>query len=319
MQACVSNFTKNDVVLLVTRIAAGYRVRLSLDDMPVVVRSNANRFTLGYPIGKYVPDESKGALQGNVHVMNHLDFVVRYHIPDEYEAIQGASGYSSTGNTYRVVGFEVTPRSYTDNKCIDGKFISSADKAPLVLPVTKSLLSSTEITFTYGVKFTPSDVRWVTRFDTLLKISPGRKKVHLFAIVNSFMLAVMLTATLAAVLIRTLHRDCVRYGLSGGIVDEFEDEFDSDIGWRMLRGDVFRPPNAAGMLSVLCGSGVQLVIVAFVTLGFALIGILSPRNRGSLITALLTLWILSSGVGGTPPHVCTKQWVECDGGKLPLA
>lgn len=292
--ACVSSHSPQDLALLLTRIMKGYRVRLSLDDMPVVVRSDPNMFKLGYPLGAVQVNALDRST--SITVFNHLDFTVRYHVPDELVSMP-ASRLSGKEKTYRVVGFEVSPKSYARSPCEDGITASNAAK-PLVISPSNPL-AQIQIPFTYSVKFVESNVKWVTRFDTLLKVSPGRQKIQWFAIVNSFMLAVFLTATLAAVLLRTLRRDCARYGLSTTTLgDDLDDDFESDTGWRMLRGDVFRPPGNSGLLCVLCGSGSQLVLVAFVTLVFALLGILTPHKRGSLLTGLLLFWVLSSGVGG---------------------
>ena len=199
---------------------------------------------------------------------------------------------------YRIVGFEVTPLSIADHSCPPSGELPKGTSA-FTISRNVGARNQTEIRFTYSVRFVESNVRWATRFDTLLKVSSGRKKMQMFAIINSMMLALFLTALLAVVLFRTLRRDCARYGISAGdIIDDFNDDFDNDVGWRLLRGDVFRAPTAGGMLSVLCGSGAQLVLVSLITLVFVLLGIVSPHRRGNLITGLLLIWVLSSGFGG---------------------
>lgn len=317
--ACVSSFSPASLKLLIARVSKAYRVRLMLDDLPVVVRGGRGAYQLGYPLGGLTEDAAvengvrDKKTDSVVDVMNHLDFTVMYHVPDEYEAM--GSSYLSKGNTtYRIVGFEVSARSLRDAKCeahgeSDTTGVIAHRSAPpseeagtMNLSVKRALASeepAVNIPFTYSVKFVQSDVKWVTRFDPLLKVSVGHKKIQWFAIINSLMLTLLLTATLAVVLVRTLRRDCARFGIAASdLMDDLHDDFENDVGWRMLRGDVFRAPPAAGMLSVLCGSGAQLVIVAFVTLLFALFGILRPGRRGSLITALLAVWVLSSGIGG---------------------
>lgn len=285
-QVCNASFSLSDVNLLVSRIIKNYRVRLTLDELPVVVRWNKT-YTLGYPLG------DNTASKGEVHVINHLSFTIMYHIPDEYESLATAT-YKRQENVYRIVGFEVSPASVSNSKCP-----SAENSEPFIIPAARARRTATQIPFTYSVRFVESRVRWSSRFDTLLKVSRARQKMQLFAISNSIMLAIVLTASLAVVLFRTLRRDCARFGLSASdLIDDFNDDFDNDVGWRMLRGDVFRAPPAAGILSVLCGSGAQLVIVTFVTLLFALLGIVSPHRRGDLITGLIIIWVLSSGFGG---------------------
>ena len=78
-----------------------------------------------------------------------------------------------------------------------------------------------------------------------------------------------------------------------------------------MHGDVFRAPKNPNLLSVLVGSGVQLLAMVIITLcactlsllssrpltacalrtGFAVLGFLSPANRGGLMTAMLLLFV----------------------------
>lgn len=289
---CLANFSVPHLGLLAARAVKGFRVRLTLDDLPVVERGGTGGYQLGYPL-------SVGAAANeSVHVVNHLAFTVRYHVPVEYESLAVAAGYNASNTMYRVVGFEVQPMSIKENQCTDGKAMD-IDSGPLVIPASENDRQVTAIRFTYSVRFEESEVRWATRYDTLLKVSSGRTKMQMFAIVNSMLLALFLTASLAVVLLRTLRRDCARYGIApADMIEDFHDDFDNDVGWRMLRGDVFRAPIAGGMLSVLCGSGAQLVVVTAATLLFLLLGIVSPHRRGNLVSGLLMFWVLSSGFGG---------------------
>jgi transmembrane 9 superfamily protein 2/4 len=58
-----------------------------------------------------------------------------------------------------------------------------------------------------------------------------------------------------------------------------------------VHGDVFRAPAAAALLSVYAGTGAQLLACAGVTMVFAVLGFLSPANRGGLMTAMLLLFV----------------------------
>lgn len=288
---CTSNFTVDNMHLLAARVIKGYRVRLTLDDLPVVVRGGRGSYRLGYPLG----DATASAT--DLEITNHLSFTIMYHVPDEYERL-AVGARAPAQKVYRIVGFEVSPLSVANNVCPKSGTLEM-NAGPLVIPADPKHRKPMPITFTYSVHFVESEVRWAMRYDTLLKVSSGRKKMQMFAIVNSMMLALFLTASLAVVLFRTLRRDCARYGIAAGdIMDDLHDDFDNDVGWRMLRGDVFRAPAGGGMLSVLCGSGAQLVVVTFATLVCALLGIVSPHRRGNLVSGLLSMWVFSSGLGG---------------------
>ena len=70
-------------------------------------------------------------------------------------------------------------------------------------------------------------------------------------------------------------------------------------GWKLVHGDVFRAPAFSPMLlSVLAGTGVQVFAMAMSTMTFALLGFLSPANRGGLLTALLLLFVFMGSFAG---------------------
>jgi len=40
-----------------------------------------------------------------------------------------------------------------------------------------------------------------------------------------------------------------------------------ETGWKLVHGDVFRPPQRTKLLAALIGSGIQILCVAFVVIG----------------------------------------------------
>jgi len=95
------------------------------------------------------------------------------------------------------------------------------------------------------------------------------------------------------ILWRTVARDIDRYNAM-----DLSEDVQEDFGWKLVHGEVFRPPRWPMALSVLVGNGAQLIAMTGVTLVFALFGFLSPSNRGSLATVMLIFWTLSGGIGG---------------------
>lgn len=65
-----------------------------------------------------------------------------------------------------------------------------------------------------------------------------------------------------------------------------------------VHGDVFRAPTNSSLLAVYVGTGAQLLGMALVTMIFAVLGFLSPANRGGLMTAMLLLFAFMGIVGG---------------------
>lgn len=106
------------------------------------------------------------------------------------------------------------------------------------------------------------------------------------------MIVLFLTGMIAMIMMRTLHRDLMRYNE----MDESEESQQEETGWKLIYSEVFRPPQNGGFFSVLIGSGVQVFSMALLTLVFALLGFLSPANRGGLMTALLLLFVFMGWV-----------------------
>jgi len=90
----------------------------------------------------------------------------------------------------------------------------------------------------------------------------------------------------AMIMMRTLRADLRRYN-SNEPNEEAE-----ETGWKLVHGDVFRPPSRPMLLSVLIGSGVQVLGMSVITMVFAVLGFLSPANRGMLVTAVVVLFVL---------------------------
>jgi len=95
------------------------------------------------------------------------------------------------------------------------------------------------------------------------------------------------------IIMRTLHADFHRYHEM-----DLQEEAQEETGWKLVHGDVFRPPPFRMALSVLIGSGVQVFAMVVITLIFALLGFLSPANRGGLMTAVVVLFLLMSLFSG---------------------
>ena len=62
-------------------------------------------------------------------------------------------------------------------------------------------------------------------------------EIHYFSIVNSLMIVLFLTGVVAMIMLRTLRRDISHYN-EVQTVEEAQEES----GWKLVHGDVFRPP-----------------------------------------------------------------------------
>lgn len=105
-----------------------------------------------------------------------------------------------------------------------------------------------EVVYTYDVKWERSPVRWAHRWDIYLRANP-EDEIHYFSIMNSLMVVLFLTGCLAAIMLRALRRDISSYNEVQSL-----EEAQEESGWKLVHGDVFRPPSTSPMLlSVLAG------------------------------------------------------------------
>lgn len=278
---CTKDYDLKEIGMFKSRIIDDYVAKLNLDNLPVIVRGkndlDEDVFQLGYPIG-YVQSDKM------VCLFNHLRFTVRYHIPT-------GPMHSNGDAKYRVVGFEVEPFSVA-HEMLENHTITTCPVTSSTNPICFKG-STANVKYTYDVVFEKSDIQWATRWDPLLKANPELKEIQWFSIINSLMISLFLTAMVAMILLRTVYLDFARYNN----IDD-EEEIQEESGWKLIHGDVFRPPVASGLLSVFVGSGAQILCMTAITLVFALLGFLSPSFRGGLLTTMLSLWVLSSAICG---------------------
>ena len=155
-----------------------------------------------------------------------------------------------------------------------------------------------KITFSYDVYWVASPISWSTRWDIYL--SMGGKyadNIHWFSIINSLIISIFLTGIVAMIMIRALRLDIQRYNRV--MTEEEKAEQEEERGWKLVHGDVFRPPSRLPTaFAVIIGIGSQMVCMALTTIIFAAIGFLSPANRGYLVIALLVLFLGFASVAG---------------------
>jgi hypothetical protein len=74
--------------------------------------------------------------------------------------------------------------------------------------------------------------------------------------------------------------------------DQDKDELAEESGWKLVHADVFRPPPNAILLCASLGTGMQLLAMSAVSILCAMLGFLSPANRGGLLTATILAFML---------------------------
>jgi transmembrane 9 superfamily member 2/4 len=271
------------------KIWQGYDVNWLIDGLPAAQlledsQSGAKFWSPGFPLGEF--DQN-----GQTILNNHWDIIIDYH----------KAGL--TGDKYRVVGIIVQPESYRDSKSLgDGK--AECGEVDRSQPLVLNEQGETQVTWTYSVYWRPSKTAWATRWDKYLNIYDP--KIHWFSLINSAIFVVLLVGMVSTILLRVLRKDIERYNrLDSYNLDDLsgtsaavEDGVQEDSGWKLVHGDVFRSAPYPLLLSVLLGNGAQLFIMTGLTLAFAMLGFLSPSNRGFLATVVLLLYTILGFVGG---------------------
>ncbi|KAI8065878.1 hypothetical protein BC940DRAFT_275460 [Gongronella butleri] len=267
---CVSTpIPKKDVDFINERIDDGYAINWMIDGLPAAMDTTDERgepfSRIGVDIGTH--DEAEKPV-----INNHYKIAISYHPrPDNKFRVVGVKAWASSKDT------QLTP----DNK--------SAKCNERDLPF--HLKDKSQVVYTYSVVWEQSDKPWATRWDSYLHILDP--SIHWFSLVNSIVIVLFLTGMVAMILLRALHKDISRYNAL-----EAQEDVQEDYGWKLVHGDVFRPPMHNMFLSVLVGSGTQLIAMMGLTLVFAILGFLSPSNRGSLGTVMIIFFMIFSCISG---------------------
>lgn len=261
----------------------------------------------GFPVGCYVDksgNQKDACVMSNLYnrkdtfyLFNHVDLELTYH-SGEHEA--WGSSFGEKGG--RITSVRVIPRSIHHE---EGSVICGPDSLPLEIPATLSGEYKRSITYTYSVIFKKDNsVKWSSRWDYILESMP-HTNIQWFSILNSLVIVLFLTGMVAMILLRTLHKDIARYNQ----IDS-EDDAQEEFGWKLVHGDVFRPPRHSMLLSLFLGSGIQVLCMTLITLFFACLGFLSPANRGALMTCAMVMFVCL----GTPAGYVSARLYKSFGG-----
>lgn len=302
---CEKKYTPEEIGQFAERVVEDYRINMITDNMPSATKfldlELQTVYSLGFPLGFVGSEEETDTETDKPYLNNHLRFKILYH--------QEPTGYYGS----RIVGFEVEAFS-VDHVPAKGEL--NADGTQQLLTCAQQGTSeigdflqldteaeSQRIFWTYDVLFEYSAIKWASRWDTYLN-SADDDQIHWFSIVNSMLIVVFLTGMVGMILMRTLSQDLSKYNAMDG--NDAQDE----TGWKLVHGDVFRPPKNPNLLAVVVGSGVQLLAMAGITLLFAILGFLSPANRGGLMTAALLLYVFMGVFAG---YVSSRMYKSFNG------
>ena len=264
-------------------IRRSYRGNLVVDGLPAVRPDNVRDTACKIDRGRRLYSDVRGFAVGSCEtttgggveyqINNHLSFTVKY-----------ANHTDKHGReTVFVVGFLVEPQSYAESGC-RGSRLSAGDA------------ESRKVHYTYSVKWEHAPTAWDRRWDYYVRSAVNEDNnvgEHWLKLTQSLLVLLCLSFVVALILMRTLHVDFNRYNNPDN-----EDELQEEVGWKLVHGDVFRPPAYPQVFSAFIGTGTQILGLLVFSVVFSLTGIVAPSHRGRLVMALIFLFVLLSFVNG---------------------
>lgn len=271
---CSRHLKPVEAARLEKRIVGRYRAQLFLDGLPVIDNAPKSRGRLRSRTGLQL---GNAKVSKSVVVYNHFKFTVYY------------SKSALENDRIHVVQFDVLPESIHMDFAEPG-----AECKPQATPTeqTPQMAVSQAISFSYSVKWIQTDTAFMTHWDAYTGTNASESKVHWYSILNVFSLVLVQSLLLWYLFVRAVRRDIVSYNQEDLLGDR------EDSGWKLVSGDVFRPPRGAVALSVLVGNGFQLLCMTFASLLLAMVGMISPGSRGMLITLLIGFFVFFASING---------------------
>ncbi|KAH0606683.1 uncharacterized protein H6S33_003517 [Morchella sextelata] len=289
-------------------VRGGYVVEWIVDNLPgatsfVTVDKTKKYYAAGFKLGFYENDKA--------FINNHVTLVIRWR-----KTAEGP-------DRKVIVAFEVYTKSIAGpmGKC--SETLEGQKPLELYIPPETPREDGGQggddgkrlnIPYTYSVYWKEDNtIDWASRWDLYFVNDDESASIHWLAIVNSLVIAMLLTVVVAIIMLRTLSRDIQNYNDTGATDPESkrkaavaaaaegaeEDESLDDItGWKLVHGDVFRPPGAGGLFAPIVGSGVQLLAMAVALIVLSAVGVLNPSYRGGFISFGLFLFVFAGVFSG---------------------
>ena len=302
---CTVQLTPRKLRWLRQMIQRQYRLQLTMDQLPVLMRSKEYNYAIrGYPIGFQAPKHYEMLEADQFYLFNHLRFTITYYQDENMSGVH-------------ITGFDVHPMSIEHdvpsdlndvnemsalNTCANEPVMNDPENY-MALRLSKS--ASLTVTYSYELEWKESPLPWADRWDVYLVGAPD-DDLHYFSIVNSLMIVLFLTGAISTIMIRTLRKDIAVYNELDSLDDAAE-----ETGWKLVHGDVFRPPTTSPMLlSVLVGTGCQIGLAFALSMLAAMARLLNPVKKGHTLTAMIVLYVFCGSVAG---YVSSRIYKFTDG------
>jgi len=253
MIVCNKTVTQKDLEMFKSAIDANYVFELFVDNLPI-----------DRPFGvKSALDMHGGGKARDMYfLVNYLDFVIGH-------------------NKGEVVSANVT-RELNLEHLVD----ITTWKPGMVLQ------------FSYSVKFVhlesiePSQALEL-QLKSTMPHGHQNMDIHWLAIINSFVLMLLILSLFLLIIIRVVRSDLSRYLQ---IPDEELNAVEEETGWKLLHADVFRPPKHRLFFCSAIGAGAQLFSMVVMIVLVGCIGVF--YQRGAVASAGAVSYMVTAAVGG---------------------
>ncbi|KAK2181171.1 hypothetical protein NP493_408g01013 [Ridgeia piscesae] len=180
---------------------------------------------------------------------------------------------------------------YNGNQIIYAN-VSTKNKSPVSL---EGVSAPFKVTFTYSVKWTETTTKYSDRGKRVRDSSffPKTLEIHWLSIINSMVLVFLLIGFVIIIMTRVLKNDFAKNS------EDDEDLMDEEEnGWKIIHTDVFRFPPYKAFFCAILGVGSQFLATATGILLMAMLGMFNVHRHGSINTASILLYALTSCIAG---------------------
>jgi hypothetical protein len=251
---CRRTMLEKDIQLLKAAIDANYMFELFVGELPI-----------DRPFGvKSTPEghEAAGASADRYFLVNYLDFIIGYNTGDVVSA-----------NVTRELNLEhlVDITDWQEGMVVEFAYSVHWADSPHIEPA-KALELQLKSTMPHGHQ--NMDIHWL-------------------AIINSFVLMLLILSLFLLIIIRVVRSDLSRYLQ---IPDEELTAVEEETGWKLLHADVFRPPKHRLFFCSFVGAGAQLFSMVFVMVLVGCVGVF--YQRGAVASAGVISYMVTAMVSG---------------------
>ena len=147
------------------------------------------------------------------------------------------------------------------------------------------------ILFTYDVIYEYSDIPFASRWD---HYKTSKASIHWTGIIVSEVLVLFTSIFVVYIFKKNVNSNIDDYNYR---VSQFEEIYEND--WRLVAGDVFRPPAVnCLLLSSILGNGCQLLLMFSITLFLGVFGFMNPERRMNILNVGILLYSLFGLMSG---------------------